>query len=48
VLICLDGMCDLEHFKVYNRDLNGTLKHDERMARLLKQAGKGRWTSALP
>lgn len=42
VFVAIDTIRDLEHLKVYNKDLNGTLSHDPRVARLFKEAGKRR------
>ncbi len=39
VFVALDTFRDLDHFKVYNRDLNGRVAHDEAVCRLLKEAG---------
>ncbi len=40
VFVAVDTIRDLDHFKVYNRDLNGTLQHDARACSLFKEAGK--------
>lgn len=40
VAVALDTFRDLEHFSVYNRDLNGTVKHDPRVCAMLKDAAK--------
>ena len=40
VVLVIDTVRDLPHMTVYNRDLNGTVKHDEEMCRLLQEAGK--------
>lgn len=40
VAIALDTFRDLEHLYVYNRDLNGTVKHDARVCKMLQDAGK--------
>lgn len=38
IAVALDTIRDLEHFYVYNRDLNGTVAHDPAVCRLLKDA----------
>jgi len=40
IVIVMDTMRDLEHFTVYNRDLNGTVRHDDAVCRLLQDSGK--------
>lgn len=40
VVLALDTFRDLPHLTVYSRDLNGTVKHDEAVCRLLKEAGQ--------
>ena len=39
IFITLDTMRDLDHFAVYNRDLNGTVAHDPAVCKLVKNAG---------
>jgi hypothetical protein len=40
IAVALDSFRDLDHFCVYNRDLNGTVKHDARVCKLLQDAGR--------
>lgn len=40
IFIALETLRDLEYLKVYNRDMNGIVKHDEEVCRLLRDAGK--------
>lgn len=40
IFIALDTFRELEHFKVYNKDLNGTVTHDPAVCALLKNAAK--------
>jgi hypothetical protein len=40
IVIVLETLRDLEHLKVYNRDMNGTVKHDAEVCRLLREAGE--------
>lgn len=40
IVIVLDTFRDLDHFCVYNRDMNGTVRHDAGVCRLLQAAGK--------
>lgn len=39
LVVVLDTLRDLEHFAVYNRDLNGTVGHDPRACALMREAG---------
>lgn len=39
IFIAIDTMRDLDHFTIYHRDLNGTVKHDDAVCALLKRAG---------
>jgi len=39
IFVAVDTMRDLEHFTIYHRDLNGTVKHDAAVCKLLKDAG---------
>lgn len=39
IFIGVDTLRDLEHMKVYHRDMNGLVKHDPRVCKLLKDAG---------
>ena len=39
IFVAIDTMRDLEHFTVYNRDLNGTVRHDPAVCKLLQDAG---------
>jgi len=40
IFFALDTFRELEHLTVYNRDLNGTLRHDPGVCALLRDAGK--------
>lgn len=40
VFVALDTFRDLDHFKVYHRDLNASVKHDAPLCRLLQKAGR--------
>jgi hypothetical protein len=40
IVVVIDTVRDLEHFKIYNKDLNGTVKHDSGVVTLLKKAGE--------
>jgi len=39
-VIVLETLRDLDHIKVYNRDMNGAVKLDDAVCRLLQEAGK--------
>ncbi len=39
-VIVLETLRDLDHIKVYNRDMNGTIRLDDTVCRLLRDAGK--------
>jgi hypothetical protein len=39
IFLALDTFRDLDHLVIYNRDLNGTVAHDPRVCKLLKDAG---------
>jgi Zn-dependent M28 family amino/carboxypeptidase len=41
VVIFLETFHDIDYLKVYDRDMNGMVKHDPEVCRLLKDAGKG-------
>jgi hypothetical protein len=45
LVLSLETFHDLKFFGVYDRDLNGTVHHDERACRLLDQAGKAQGLS---
>ena len=38
--VALDTIRDLDHLKVYHRDMNGIVRHDARLCALFKEAGK--------
>lgn len=40
IFIALETFRDAEHMKIYSRDMNGTVKHDAGVCRLLHEAGK--------
>lgn len=40
IFITMDTMENLDHFTVYHRDLNGTVKHDPAVCRLLQESGR--------
>jgi hypothetical protein len=40
VFLTLDTFRDLDRLSVYNRDMNGTVKHDADVAKLVKRAGE--------
>jgi len=40
IVIVMDTMRELDHFTVYNKDLNGTVTHDAAVCRLLQESGK--------
>lgn len=40
IFIALETLRDSEHIKVYNRDMNGTVKHDAEVCQLLQDAGR--------
>ena len=35
VVLCVDTLTDLEYLNVYNRDMTGTVKHNEKFSRLV-------------
>lgn len=39
IFVAIDTMRDLDHFTIYSRDLNGTVKHDPAVCKLFKDAG---------
>ena len=38
VALCVDTLCDLEYLNVYNRDMTGTVKHDQTFSQLVMDA----------
>ena len=40
IVLALDTFRDIDHLTIYSRDLNGTVKHDPAVCRLLKDAGR--------
>ncbi len=40
IFVALETFHDAEHFTVYNRDMNGTVKHDPEACRLFQEAGR--------
>lgn len=40
IVIVIDTMRDIEHFTVYNKDLNGTVEHDAAVCKLLQDSGR--------
>lgn len=38
VFVAIDTIRDLDYLKIYNKDLNGTVEHDARVAKMFKEA----------
>ncbi len=38
VALCVDTLCDLEYLNVYNRDMTGTVKHNQKFSQLVMDA----------
>ena len=39
-VLCVDTLTDLEYLNVYNRDMTGTVKHDQKFSQLVMDAAK--------